>query len=109
MNPNQSSPPTRVLATKGFYATIAGVYGVVNPDDIVELDRPLAAMMLSSGKAVQTDKPLRRQTDYLPERLRNPPVDAQALRLDALTKSVERLAELVATLAAGQPKPTKEK
>lgn len=103
MNSVQTNVPVRVRANKGFYANIQGQYGVVNPGDVVDLDRQLAAMMISANKAVQvpSDTKLVRDTDYKPERLKNPQPTSED-RLDKLQGAVEQLAGLVAQLVATQ-------
>jgi len=70
-NPNQALPETiRVEALKGFRAVIAGQFGVANPGDVVEVPLQVAIDLRVAGKAVMTDKDLKRQKDYLPERKR---------------------------------------
>jgi len=71
VNPNQALPEViRVEALKGFRASVNGQYGVVNPGDVVEVPLEVAIDLRTAHKAVMTQKELRRQTTYLPERKR---------------------------------------
>jgi hypothetical protein len=102
MQPNQlqSQGPVRVKAHKGFFAVVDGKLGQVNPGDVVDLDRAIARDVVSKIELVAPTTALVRQTNYLPERKRNPkPTDTgselAALRasVDALTKTVTLLLE----------------
>lgn len=77
--PNQALPEIiRVEALKGFRASIGGTFGVVNPGDVVEVPLQVAVDLRTAHKAVMTDKELRRQTGYLPERKRAKPAEKAA-------------------------------
>jgi hypothetical protein len=70
-HPNQPLPEIiRVEALKGFRAVVNGQFGVVNPGDVVEVPLQTAIDLRVAKKAVMTDKDLKRQKDYLPERKR---------------------------------------
>lgn len=97
----QNSGPLRVKAIKGFYAVVGGQFGVVNPGDVVDLDRGTASMVLSAKKAELTQDTLKRQENYLPERKKNPPPTQQD-QLSSLTKAVESLAALVSQLVSAK-------
>lgn len=89
----------RVLARRGFYAHVDGTLGVVNPGDVVELPRQFAMELRAAGKAVSTDKPLKRQADYVPERkkaARRSGADATPMQLALLCEAVTKLTEVVA-------------
>lgn len=90
----------RVRALKGFFATVAGQYSEIHPASVVDVSRELAAMMISSRKAeqVETAVPLSRAA----EPKRTVVVDPAIERLDRLQASVERLAEVVASLVTAQ-------
>lgn len=60
----------RMEALKGFRAPVDGVFGIVNPGDVVEVPRAVAIDLRSANKAIMTEKAVRRQKDYLPERKR---------------------------------------
>jgi len=96
----QSASQVRIKATKGFFATVAGQYSEVNPDSIVDVSRELAAMMVSSNKAVVVDNstPLVRTA----QKARPVVVDPSVERLDRLQASIERLSEIVANLVTAQ-------
>lgn len=95
----------RVKATKGFYATVAGQFGIVNPGDVVDVDRYTASLVVGAGKAraaTAEDKPTR-QTNYLPERKRNPKRSAEDL-LATLVEAVAANTQAIQALVASQAK-----
>jgi hypothetical protein len=94
-SPNQPLPETiRVKVLKGFRAHVDGTFGIVNPDDVVDIPRALAFEMRAAGKAVMVDAPLKRQTNYLPARKKD-----GAKAADPVTKQLALLSEAVASLA----------
>jgi hypothetical protein len=103
-----SRGPTRVEAVKGFYANVQGVFGVVNPGDVVDLDRDTASIVAANGKAtyVEPSRPLRRQASYLPERKRNPS-PSQVDLLASLVKATEANTAAIQALVASQAKSDK--
>jgi len=105
MNQQQQSlmntAPVRVRATKGFYANVNGAFGVVNPGDVVDLDRGIASTVLNKIEVVAPDTKLVRNTSYLPERKRNPKPDS-ATQIATLTAAVEALTQTVAMLVTAQ-------
>lgn len=60
----------RVRALKGFRAHVNGQFSVVNPGDVVTVDKATAIDLRQSNKAVMTTDAERIQKDYLPERKR---------------------------------------
>jgi hypothetical protein len=89
----------RVKAMKGFRAMADGQFGVVNPGDVVVVDRLVALELRAAQKAVMTDEPLKRQKDYVPERKKNArPSDAS--QIATLSAQVATLTQQVATLIA---------
>lgn len=96
----QAGTVVRIRALKGFFATVAGQFGEVNPGSVVDVPRELAAMMVSSAKAEQVDGTV--VLTRTGPKVRPVIVDPATERLDRLQASVERLAEAVATLVAAQ-------
>lgn len=99
----QSRPPVRVRANKGFFATISGQFSKVNPGDVVDLEYGIARDLVSKIEVVAPNTPLVRQTDYLPERKRNPKPD-QATAIAALQASVDALTKAVTMLIEREAK-----
>ncbi len=95
--PNQALPEAiRVRAQKGFRAPVDGIFGIVNPGDVVEIPRALAMELRAAGKAVMTEEPLKRQKDYLPERKKAAKGgDPVAKQLALLSEAVSTLTQLV--------------
>lgn len=102
----QANPTLRVKATKGFFASTGGQFGVVNPGDVVELDKYTASLVLGAGKAQVTTDSLNRQANYLPERKRNPKPKTEDL-LAALVKATEANTQAIQALVAAQTKSVK--
>jgi len=90
----------RVQAKKMFKASISGALPVmVNPGDVVEVDRYMAGMLVQSEKAELTELKPRINPDYkAPER---PASSADTLSL--LTRAVENLTRIVQE-TLGRPK-----
>lgn len=103
MMQQQSQGPLKIKATKGFYAHTSTGFGVVNPGDVVSIDRQVATMLIASNKAQVTEEKESRATEYLPERkkIRKPDV---ATQLEALTSTVTTLSKAVEALVAAQAK-----
>lgn len=94
----------RVKAIKGFYATVAGQFGIINPGDVVDLDRYTASLVVGAGKAEGAkDATPSRQSKYLPERKRNPKASTEDL-LSALVKATEANTNAIQALVASQVK-----
>lgn len=104
----QGAQVVRVKATKGFYATVQGQFGIVNPGDVVDLDRYTASLVAGAGKAVlaSSESPTRAQ-NYLPERKRNPRRSTEDL-LGALVKATEANTQAIQALVAAQAKAVAE-
>lgn len=102
----QQNVQVRIKATKGFFATVAGQYAEINPGSVVDVPRELAAMMLSSNKAVQVEAstPLVRAEP----KKREVPADPALERLDRLQASIERLSEIVTQLVTAKATGKKE-
>lgn len=60
----------RVEALRGFRAHVNGRFIVVNPGDVVTVARATAIDLRMANKAIMTDKPMKVQENYLPERKR---------------------------------------
>lgn len=101
------SQTRRVKATKGFYATVQGQFGIVNPGDVVDVDRHTAAMVISANKAADTTDAPTRQSTYLPERKRNPRPSTETL-LAALVKATESNTKAIEAMVVAQSAQTKE-
>lgn len=94
----------RVKAIKGFYASVAGQFGIVNPGDVVDVDRHTAALVVGAGKAIGAkDESPSRQQNYVPERKRNPKKSTEDL-LGALVKATEANTLAIQALVASQAK-----
>ena len=91
----------RVQAKKMFKASISGALPVmVNPGDVVEVDRYMAGMLVNSEKAELTEQKPRINPDYkAPERTASGS-DPVAL----LTRTVENLTKIVQELMSGRQK-----
>lgn len=89
----------RVQAKKMFKASVGGALPqMVNPGDVVEVDRYLAGMLVASEKAELTDKKPYINSDYkAPERAASA-LDPIAL----LTRTVENLTKIVQELLSGR-------
>lgn len=90
----------RVRALKGFRGLIDGQMGVANPEDVVDVPRDLAVTLRFGGKAVMVNPAeveKKRQTNYLPERKKNKPVDPAAQQLAALVDAVGAMKDAIAT------------
>ena len=98
--PNQSLPEIiRVKAQKGFYASVEGQFGLVNPGDVVEIPRSLAMELRASGKAHMTDAKLLRQKDFVPDYAKaDKAVDPVTRQMALLTDAVVALQKLVAAV-----------
>lgn len=99
----------RVKATKGFYATVAGQFGIVNPGDVVPLDRYTASLVVGAGKAraATADEKETRQASYLPERKRSPKKtteDLLATLVEAVAANTQAIHAWVAKSAESPPK-----
>ena len=70
--PNNAALPDiiRVEALKGFRARVGGRMEIVNPGDVVDVEKETAVDLRMAHKAVMTEKDLKRQSSYLPERKR---------------------------------------
>lgn len=101
------SQTRRVKATKGFYAIVQGQLGIVNPGDVVDIDRHTASMVVSANKAQDTADAPTRQSSYLPERKRNPKPTTETL-LAALVKATEANTKAIESLVAAQAAQVKE-
>lgn len=86
----------RVRAKKMFKASIGGALPVmVNPGDVVEVDRFMAGMLVQSEKAEVTQEKLFINADYkAPERAPEPND-----QVGLLTKAVESLTRIVQELS----------
>jgi hypothetical protein len=91
----------KVKAKKMFKASISGALPVmVNPGDVVEVDRFMAGMLVNSEKAELTDEKPRINPDYkAPERL---PSVSDPIGL--LTRAVEHLTKIVQELTSDKQK-----
>lgn len=107
MQPIQNNTPVRVKATKGFYANVAGQFGIINPGDVVDIDRHTATLVVSAGKAQQSAESPTRVKDYLPERKRNPKPTVESL-LASLVRATEANTQAIAALVASQSKSAKK-
>lgn len=96
-----SAQTVRVHALKGFYAYVGGQFGVVNPGDVVELDRVVAPMVIATHKAEHSTASLRRDPKYLPERKRNPRPSTEDL-LASLVKATEANTLAISALVSSQ-------
>ena len=85
----------KVKAKKMFKASLAGALPVmVNPGDVVEVDRFMAGMLVNSEKAELTDEKPRINPDYkAPERPLSvtDPIGLLTRAVDSLTKIVQEL------------------
>ena len=85
----------RVQAKKMFKASIGGALPVmVNPGDVVEVDRYMAGMLVQSEKAELTDKKQFVNPDYkAPERAPSAldPIGLLTRAVESLTKIVQEL------------------
>jgi hypothetical protein len=92
----------RVKARKMFKASIAGALPVmVNPDDVVEVDRYMAGMLVQSEKAELTEEKPRINPNYKPpERTAAAGSDPIAL----LTKAVDNMSKLLQEIMSDRQK-----
>jgi hypothetical protein len=96
---NQLPELVRVKALKGFRATADGLFGVVNPGDVVEVTRADFPVLASAGRVVRTDADKVRAPNYIPERKKNGPAKSPELaKLEAIEGVVQGLASTVAAL-----------
>lgn len=91
----QQAAVVRVKAKKMFKVSIGGALPVmVNPGDVVDVDRFMAGMLVQSEKAEVTDEKTRINPDYkAPER-----APAQPDTIGLLTRAVENLTRIVQEL-----------
>ena len=91
----------RVQAKKMFKASISGALPVmINPGDVVEVDRYMAGMLVQSEKAELTEAKPRINPDYrAPER-----AAAGSDPVALLTRTVESLTKIVQEFMSGRQK-----
>lgn len=118
MLPSNGQTNQRVRAIRGFYAHRKGMFGVVNPGDVVDINVADAKMLRASGKADFVDASVSEKLDpdYVPARKKDKtyglsPAEKQLAVLtdmvSALQKSNEQNAELIRSLLAERGKPAK--
>lgn len=107
----------RVRALKGFFASTQGQFVQINPGDVVDIDNYTASLVISTSKAEQVDMTsvkTNRQSNYLPERKRNPKPKTEELlsslvaSTESNTKAIEALVAAVAALTAQASQSTKK-
>lgn len=90
----------RVKALRGFFAVRQGMFGVVNPGDVVDIVVADAKMLRAADKVefLTADSEIKVQTNYIPERkkAKDYGLSPEARQLALLAEAVNGLQQIVA-------------
>ena len=60
----------RMKALRGFRTQVGGRFSIVNPGDVVEVDKLTAMDLRLANKAISTSDPIKQDASYMPARKR---------------------------------------